>query len=331
MEYLLTIVIPTYNSQHYIKHILDKLQKQIRNDIQVCIIDDGSKDDTCQVLRSLKLNSNFEIYSMPHAGVSHARNYGIKKAKGEYICFIDSDDNIEDDFVSAFFKYNQYGYDTIIMDSDKTVISKTQLYNYDQYKYIFTGFQNNKYFIAPGIHSKFYKTSLIKNNQIYFDDNLKIGEDVIFNISSVLKSTNVLLTNEHIYNYLDPHTMNKFRADRIENEILFQKLLKALLSDYKYKADVINYYRIHGIIALVKDYFSYIPSQHKLLSIIYQSKYLKQIVKKEYWQYLKSMKQNVGLGKEEIVLEFCLKYRMYWLCLILARYARILKSKLMKI
>lgn len=328
---LLTIVIPTYNSQHYIKRLLDKLRGQIQDNIQVCIIDDGSTDDTCKILYSLNLNCSFEIYSILHGGVSHARNYGIKKATGKYICFIDSDDDIESNFISIFLKYYKNNYDIIMMDANKTVVPRDRLYDSDQYKYLFTGFQNNKYFITPGIHSKFYKTSLIKNNQINFCEDLKIGEDIIFNISSILKSSNVLLTKNHVYNYLDPHTMNKFRTDRVENELLFQKILKSLLSNYKYKVDVISYYKIHGIIALVKDYFSYSPLQHFLLPTIFQARCLKKIVKKEYCQYLKSIRQNVGLGKEEIILKFCLKHGMYWLSLVLAKSARLLKSKLMKI
>lgn len=330
MEYLLTIVIPTYNSQYYIKRLLDKLQKQIRDDIQVCIVDDGSKDNTYQVLQSLKLNSNFEIYSLAHAGVSNARNYGIKKAKGKYICFVDSDDDVRPNFVSTFLKYYRYNYDTIIMDSDKAIVPENQIYSYVQYKYLFTGLKNNRYFVTPGIHSKFYKKTLITNNQINFCKKLRIGEDVIFNINSILNSNNVFLTNDHIYNYLEPHTMNKFRVDRVENELLFQKLLNYVLSEYKYKMNVIEYYKVHGIIFLIKDYYSYSPSKDHYLSVFMRARELKKITDEKYYQYLNLDVQNLGLGQEEKILYSLVRHRKYYLCLVLDKSARILKSVMKK-
>ena len=96
----LSIIIPVYNAEKYIKNILHKLDKQITDKIEVLLIDDGSKDKSLEICESYVNSSNgFKVFHQQNSGASAARNRGIELAKGRYIVFIDSDDDIADDYI----------------------------------------------------------------------------------------------------------------------------------------------------------------------------------------------------------------------------------------
>lgn len=90
---LITVIIPTYNRSQYIKQAIDSALNQTHKNIELIIIDDGSKDNTSEVLKKYDTYSNINNIALNHnAGVANARNLGLKEAKGDYIAFLDSDD-----------------------------------------------------------------------------------------------------------------------------------------------------------------------------------------------------------------------------------------------
>ena len=92
---LVSIIIPTYNSSDYITETLTKLEKQTYPNFEIVIVNDGSKDNTSNVLREYGLtHSRLIIINKENGGVSSARNTGIRKAQGQFICFMDDDDEI---------------------------------------------------------------------------------------------------------------------------------------------------------------------------------------------------------------------------------------------
>lgn len=87
----ISVIIPVYNGAKTIKKTIKSVLAQTFQDFEIVIIDDGSTDQTLQVIQEIN-DSRIEVYSYSNAGVSHARNEGIKQARGEYISFIDADD-----------------------------------------------------------------------------------------------------------------------------------------------------------------------------------------------------------------------------------------------
>lgn len=89
----LSIIIPCYNSEKYIKTLLDTIILEINNSDEVIIVNDGSTDDSEKVIKKYtSINKNIKYFSTKNNGVSHARNIGINKAKNDYILFADADD-----------------------------------------------------------------------------------------------------------------------------------------------------------------------------------------------------------------------------------------------
>ena len=91
-----SIIVPVYNVEQYLNRCLTSLVNQSLEDIEIIIVNDGSTDNSEQVINQyIKNNSNIIYLKKENGGLSSARNYGLKYAKGEYIAFLDSDDYIE--------------------------------------------------------------------------------------------------------------------------------------------------------------------------------------------------------------------------------------------
>lgn len=93
MHMRFSIIIPLYNKQAYVRKALESVIAQTYKDFECIIVDDGSTDGSLDVVRSLDIGDcKLEIISQPNAGVAAARNNGVAKSKGEYVCFLDADD-----------------------------------------------------------------------------------------------------------------------------------------------------------------------------------------------------------------------------------------------
>lgn len=101
MDSLVSIIIPCYNSERTINETIDSAIKQTYINIEVIVVDDGSTDNSYEIIknRSLDLNNLF-FYQIVNSGVSAARNFGFSKSKGDYVVFLDSDDLLDPLFVS---------------------------------------------------------------------------------------------------------------------------------------------------------------------------------------------------------------------------------------
>ena len=98
---LISVIIPTYNRENIITRAIDSVIHQTYKNWELIIVDDGSKDKTEEVIKPYLKNHKVSYHYQKNKGVCEARNYGIKKAKGEYIAFLDSDDEFEENKLSV--------------------------------------------------------------------------------------------------------------------------------------------------------------------------------------------------------------------------------------
>lgn len=129
---LFSVVIPLYNKENYIQKTLSTVLSQTFSDFEIIIVDDGSTDNSVAVAESVK-DSRISIYSKKNEGVSIARNYGVSLAKGEYIAFLDADDEWNIDFLKNMYsliqKYPENGFYTTA-----TILNRNGLIENAQYK-----------------------------------------------------------------------------------------------------------------------------------------------------------------------------------------------------
>lgn len=105
MEPLISVIIPVYNVEQYLRRCVDSVIAQSYSNIEIILIDDGSTDKSGEICDEIgKTDDRIIVYHKENGGVSRARNYGIDRAKGEYIGFVDSDDFIAVDMYEYLYK-----------------------------------------------------------------------------------------------------------------------------------------------------------------------------------------------------------------------------------
>lgn len=192
-----SIVIPVYNVEKYIAKCLDSIQSQTYDNYEVIIVNDGTKDNSVDVINKYLSDSRFTLYSKENGGLSDARNYGVKYVKGDYIIFVDSDDYIDkhllanlNDILSKK-EYDIIKYKINVVDDDSNLIrreesnlisgeislSEALTFEYSEpawaYAYNKKFFTKNKFMYPKGrIHEDFGLTPyvLIKASSIYYID-----------------------------------------------------------------------------------------------------------------------------------------------------------------
>ena len=101
----ISIIVPVYNAQKYLKKCIDSIINQTYKNIEILLINDGSKDKSLKICKEYeKKDSRIIVIDKQNKGVSNTRNVGIKKSTGDYIVFIDSDDCFELDAIETMYK-----------------------------------------------------------------------------------------------------------------------------------------------------------------------------------------------------------------------------------
>ena len=168
---LISIILPVYNGENTICQAIESVLNQSYQNFQLIIVDDGSQDSTSEKCKNYLENHQVSYYKLKNGGVSKARNFGIKKAKGEYITFIDSDDLYDKFFLETMTMSIQKGYDLVtsgyqnfeknnkvFLPNIKNFQSKAEYIQLLQNKYLFNQIWN-----------KIYSTEIIRKNKIKFD------------------------------------------------------------------------------------------------------------------------------------------------------------------
>ena len=102
----ISVIIPVYNGRKYIINCLNSLEKQTHKNIEIILINDGSTDDTETVIQNYMDKSSLTIqyFFQTNHGQAYTRNFGTKKATGEYIAYIDSDDYLDPDYLLKLYE-----------------------------------------------------------------------------------------------------------------------------------------------------------------------------------------------------------------------------------
>ncbi|RSJ96740.1 glycosyltransferase [Streptococcus cristatus] len=208
MKLLLTVVIPVYNVEKYLKRCIESVLVQGWHNYDIVLVDDGSTDSSPQICDDyVKAYDFISVIHKENGGVSEARNTGISNAEGEYVYFLDSDDWIEPntfsdlaeviesdqyDIISFNQEFVKSEHDIIKSDSKRTkrLTGKEALIDMFSYGFI-TGFTTDK----------IYRKALFTKNTIQFPVG-KYYEDLGTNYKLVLAAKKVYATNQKYYHYL---------------------------------------------------------------------------------------------------------------------------------
>lgn len=227
---LISVIVPCYNAEKYIKKTLESILNQTIDNLELIIVDDGSKDDTIkEVSKILKASTiDYKIISKLNGGVSSARNEGLKNSHGKYIYFLDSDDYIQNNMLELMIqKIESCNADIVFCGYDYVNEEGISYKQYDkEYNYITelsTGEAVFKKILDNSIHiwtgSIVYKRSLLIDNSIEYYEGCNYGEDYEFICKCVCKSKSIISVNQILSHYVqrEDSLVHKFNLNNFKS------------------------------------------------------------------------------------------------------------------
>lgn len=202
-----SVVIPIYNAERTLRRCLNSLLSQLNNEIEVLLINDGSKDASGQICKEfVAKNKSVRYFEQENAGVSVARNVGIDNAQGDYVLFIDSDDYVLADMFSIINRaLSEFDYDYAVFPlivSNGNTDRKEQFVPFES-KELDTLIPKISEMICKkqinGPVAKVYKRELLNKYSVRFPIGCSISEDRAFNIIYSLHIRSLKLVNEQFY------------------------------------------------------------------------------------------------------------------------------------
>ncbi|MBR6722254.1 Stealth CR1 domain-containing protein [bacterium] len=249
----ISIIVPVYNVEKYLQKCLDSLVNQTLKDIEIICINDGSTDNSLEILQEYaKKDKRIQIISKKNEGQGVARNIGIEHAQGEYLGFVDPDDwvelemyeqmynqakNLNSEIVICDYKKHQEGtnknWTPITFEYAKSATQTIKL-DVPCNKNIEKNLLMESLFVSPCYSwNKLVKRNLILENDIRFS-NIKCYEDVIFILKSFIYSNNFSYVNKSFYHYrIRKNSTVRTYENRYKDFIYITEEIKTFLKNQK--------------------------------------------------------------------------------------------------
>lgn len=303
----ISIILPTYNSNKTLEKAIKSVENQTYKNWELLVIENGIKGQVEQICKSFK-NVNIKYLYEQIPNVSNARNIGIQNATGNYITFIDSDDEYEKDFLEEMIKNIKTndsqlvtcGYRNSIAQNDILINYKETLSTNDIKKYIEILKEN---YLYNEIWNKLYITEIIKKYNVKFDTKYELGEDFLFNLDYTKHIDIASFINKPLYRYTDDQNgLNlKYRKNKFEIEYSLTQYLEKIYQEKKWNLDYVynRYARVYynQIIDLY--------NKNNPLSTENKNKMLKEIISApEYKENLESLQKKVTDTKFKIAIKY---------------------------
>lgn len=220
---MVSVIVPVYNAEKFLDKCIGSVLGQTYKKIELLLVDDGSKDDSKKICeRYISKDRRVKIIFQENRGPAAARNTGIKHAKGELVFFLDADDFIEKNTLEILLeKYNQSQPDLVMSNFNKLEnngeikkqsvvfsldegpfehhikeLSKTDIVEYVRH---FLKHPSNH--LVSYCWARLYKLSIIKENSIFANENMRLFEDFVFNLEYLKHTNKIVFVNENLYTY----------------------------------------------------------------------------------------------------------------------------------
>lgn len=249
-EKSVSIIVPLYNKASQIGRCLESLKSQSYDNYKVIVVDDGSTDQSLEIAKQFE-SDKIKVYHKGNGGVSSARNFGINIADTDYIAFVDSDDWVDEDYVSDFFKLKCDSSSSLVLQGvkkikhkkceeickyDDTIVEKQNFNDaFSKYNLLHNGFPV----------SKLFNLNLIKTHNIRFIEGLPTHEDHVFVLTYLQYVDKVILSSSANYSYVLDENDSSLSKKLYVPEIYLQAsdaLLKAMNNLYCSMDISANYY-----------------------------------------------------------------------------------------
>lgn len=256
----LSIIIPVYKVEKYLNKCLDSIVNQIKDkETEIILIDDGSPDRSGEIADEYAAEYPFiKVIHKENAGVAAARNTGIDLSKGEWLYFVDSDDWMADGAVAVLIQKtkNDPDADVILMDAWKNTGMKEEVWEHFGREISLKGRKKISrlqigalYFPGTGMKTKIplaapwdkvYRKKFLTGRQIRFRQELKVLDDMVFNMEVFGEADKAVYYKEKVYHYryVPDSITNSYKPDRVSQDCQVWKYLNDYLTEYFKRSDL---------------------------------------------------------------------------------------------
>ena len=277
---LISVIVPVYNVSDYISKCLDSLINQTLKDIEIIIVNDGSPDDSEVIIKKyMKKDKRIRCFKKTNGGQGSARNYGIEKAKGIYITFVDSDDYISRDMLKKLYNSAIKEKSDIAICNMKEINGKQE--NIIKLENFSTDLKKNCIISIPTPCAKIIRKEIITNNNLFFPQ-LRAYEDLAIVPLYYLFARRISYVNEELYYYVihKGSTMNQIKYNSKLEEIFpamnnLYSELKKYSFNITYRDEIEYIYIVHLLHAASLRVIDFKEGQDfiKKIIVIFKSKF----------------------------------------------------------
>ena len=264
MDSLVSIIIPVYNTAKYLDACLESVVNQTYSDLQIILIDDGSTDGISPGMCDLwgKKDNRIQVIHKENEGLGFTRNAGLDVAKGQFVCFLDSDDTLDLDTISTcervlektnadacFFPRKTYdctGKYTIQDHYEGRLTFDNQEEVRNEFSKVYWGQvsdDSSEPYIHPSVCRGMFLRSTIESNRLRFlSERECLSEDVVWGLEFCKVAKKVVIIPKHFYNYTynDTSLTKSYRPQRIEQAKRLYEIMESRLEYYYSVGDVKN-------------------------------------------------------------------------------------------
>lgn len=235
---IISVIIPIYNSEKYLKKCIESLLHQTFKSFELLLVNDCSSDNSAGICDDYAITDcRIRVFHRSsNAGVSATRNYGLGNARGDYICFVDSDDYVGPNFLLDFYKNRIDGKEGMIIQGFNCSYKNSMAIIYTLKAALLKGADLKKAITDYKIFSygypcmKMYSRSMLDKHGIRFDTNIHLFEDTIFTLECLLKADYVNFVESVNYFYIKDNIecLSKKRYCLNTEVYLFEKFLQII-------------------------------------------------------------------------------------------------------
>ena len=230
---MISIIIPVYNTERFIEDCIKSILLQTYSFFELILVDDGSTDNSLHICKRYeKVDKRIKVFSKQNNGVSSTRNFGLARASGDWIMFVDSDDTINPDTLQSLVEK--------VVCNDMIVCCGAKYDNGDDY-FVFKNLSiedvdpddlGHVLLYGPP-WGKLYNRDIIESNNLRFDESISKSEDTLFFWQYMNCVSNVATTSYMGYNYFRPQKkMRQSLANRLTNPFVLLKTESMLSMEY---------------------------------------------------------------------------------------------------
>ena len=325
---MISVIVPVYNIEKSLHVCIESIMNQTYKNFELILIDDGSFDNSGVIVDAYtRFDNRVLLIHQKNKGVSNARNVGITCASGDYICFIDSDDYIDREYLQALFEAVREPSELAICGFDwicnNEIVNRTLFGEGKQYvnKCELMDFLN----LVSSPWVKLFRADIIRDSRLFFPKDISYGEDLLFNLEYLNRIENICVLNEPLYHYVTDNQQSLLRRYNPE-----------LLANLSRINSAIHYYLVkwgakeNQIQLLInKEYYDYENvmrntfSGDNPLGLREKLRYNNNILKSEAFQTILK-KTNIKINN---IYHFAYKVRSYWIILLYSTMVSVVKKE----